>query len=455
MALSPVPTAELPSPSERPSVEQGWPSPGVARYAVVIFALALMFAELDRNIFNLLIEMVKKDLAISDFRMSLLLGPAVVLFYAFVGIPLARLVDIYPRNVVLAIGIVLWSGMTAVSGLAQNYWQLFVCRTAVGAGGTVHGPGTYSMMADYFPPRKLPRAIAGMQVGYMLGNALAFLLGGAVIALVSQWEPAHLGVLTIRNWQMVLILVGLPGLAVALLVRLLPEPARRGRMAAAGALPFRAVLGAIWKRRGIYGPLFLGLTFSALETYGIRAWLVPFMQRTHGWQPATVAYWMGFIFLVAMPLGIFFGTWLTEHLGRRNKDAPLRVTLIAYTFVLPCAVAVPLMPTGELALIVSGFGTMFGFFGAVPQNAAIQTVTPNEMRGQVTAIYLMIFTIGGALGSVVVASITNFVIGDESKLWLSIAITAAALQPFAILFMSFGLKPYRREIEALEARGLY
>jgi MFS family permease len=131
------------------------------------------------------------------------------------------------------------------------------------------------------------------------------------------------------------------------------------------------------------------------------------------------------------------------------------VTLIGYILVLPCATTAPLMPTAELALFVAGLSAMFGFFGAVPQNAAIQTITPNDMRGQVTALYLMIFVVGGALGSVVIAAVTNFVIGDESKLWLSIVITAGVLQPIAIIAMSFGLRHYHKEIEVLEAKGLY
>jgi MFS family permease len=254
---------------------------------------------------------------------------------------------------------------------------------------------------------------------------------------------------------MVLIMVGLPGLLVAILVRTLPEPPRRGKMVEGKSAPYGEIMRAMWQRRGIYIPMFVGLTFSALETYGIRAWQPPWLARTYGWDLASISYALGIVFLIAMPIGTIIGTWLTEHLGKTRKDAPLRVTLIGYILVLPCATMAPLMPTAELALFVAGLSAMCGFMGAVPQNAAIQTITPNDMRGQVTALYLMIFVVGGALGSVVIAAVTNFVIGDESKLWLSIVIAAATLQPIAIVAMAFGLRHYREEIEVLEAKGLY
>jgi MFS family permease len=453
MAIVPQAAPPLP-PGDGAASEQDWPAPRVGWYAVSVLAITLMFAELDRNIFGQLVELVKKDLQISDYRMSWLLGPAAVVFSIF-GVFFARLVDVFPRNVVLSIGVLVWSGMTSVSGLAQNYWQLFFARVGIGAGGTVNGPGTYSMLADYFPPRKLPRAIAGLSAGFILGNGLAFIIGGALIAAFADWQPTEVAGLTIRNWQMVLILVGLPGLLIAILVRTLPEPPRRGKMAEAKAASYGEMFRAMWQRRGIYIPMFMGLTFSALETYGIRAWQSPWIARTYGWDLATISYALGIVFLISMPIGTILGTWLTEHFGKTHKDAPLRVTLIGYVLVLPCATTAPLMPTAELALFVAGLSAMFGFIGAVPQNAAIQTITPNEMRGQVTALYLMIFVVGGALGSVVVASITNFVIGDESRLWLAIIIAAASLQPIAIVAMSFGLRHYRKEIERLEAKGLY
>ena len=431
-----------------------WPAPRTAWYAAFIFALALMFAMLDRGIFSLMIETIKKDFSLTDFEVGLLLGPAGILFYVFIGIPMARLVDIYPRNIVLSAGIVVTSGVTALCGLVQSYGQLFFCRMIVGIGGSAHGPGTYSMMADYFPPRKLPRAIAALQAGFIAGTGSSMIIGGALLGLAATWPATHWGGLVIHNWQWVLIIVGLPGLIVAALVRALPEPPRRGKISRDKVLPLGVVAREVWRRKGVYAPLFLGLAFSSIEAGGLAEWRAPFMQRSFGWTPQQVGMWSGSLMFITMPLGVLLGTWLTERLGRKHKDAPLRVTATVWAMAIPFAVASPLMPTGELAIIVGSLSGLFSMASSVPQNAAIQTITPNEMRGQVTAMYLFIFTVFQAIGSLMIATVTQFVIGDESKLWLAMSVTAAILMPAAAFTISRGMKPYAREILGLEARGV-
>jgi MFS family permease len=151
-----------------------------------------------------------------------------------------------------------------------------------------------------------------------------------------------------------------------------------------------------------------------------------------------------------MPLGVIFGTWLTTTLGRRYKDAPIRVTAIVFAIATVFSVAAPLMPTGELAMICAAGTAFCGLASAVPQNTAIQTVTPNEMRGQVTAIYLFMFTFVGAFGSVVVALTTKYIVGDEAQLWKSMALVAAVLLPLAVVAIWMAAKPYAREVERLE-----
>ena len=151
------------------------------------------------------------------FQLGLLLGPAGILFYVFVGIPLARLVDIYPRTIILGIGLVVTSGMTAVGGLAQILRQFFASRMFVGVGGSAHAPGTYSMLADYFPPKRLPRAFAFLQLGFILGAGLGAIVGGMMLGYVAGWEPTQVGPFLIRNWQWVLIWIAVPGLLIAAL----------------------------------------------------------------------------------------------------------------------------------------------------------------------------------------------------------------------------------------------
>jgi MFS family permease len=432
---------------------QPWPKRSSAWFALTVLVLATMMNFLDRGVFMLMVESIKRDFELTDVQLGLLLGPAGIVFYVLVGIPLARLVDIYPRKIILSVGIVITNGLTAVGGLVQSYAQLFASRMFVGMGGSAHAPGTYSMMADYFPPEKLPRAIAVLQFGFIFGTGLASIVGGALLGFVADWEPTRIGALVVRNWQWVLIIVGLPGLAVALLLLSIAEPPRRGKIQEGQSLPLRRVFKEINVRRRVYYPLFVGLALSSIEASGLAEWRAPFMIRTYGWTPEQIGYWGGVTLFVAMPLGLFFGTWLTEVLARKRNDANVRVTAILFALAVPFAVISPLMPTGELAIITGALSGVFGFGAAVPQNAAIQRITPNEMRGQVTAVYLFMFVVFGALGSLVIAFVNQYVFGDENDLWKTMALTAAVLMPLAVLAISRGIRPYGEEVERLERLG--
>src|SRR2546430_10710906 len=151
---------------------QGWPARSAAYYGLAVIILATMLNFLDAQVFGILAQRIKIDLRLTDEQLGFLIGPANIIFYVLVGIPLARLVDIYPRKYVLAGGITLTGGITALGGLAQNFAQLFCSRMLVGAGGSAHAPGAYSMLADYFPPARLPPAIGFLQLCLISGHTL-------------------------------------------------------------------------------------------------------------------------------------------------------------------------------------------------------------------------------------------------------------------------------------------
>jgi MFS family permease len=274
--------------------------------------------------------------------------------------------------------------------------------------------------------------------------------------MVADWEPTQVMGLTIRGWQWVLIMVGAPGLLIVVALLLMQEPARQGAGTVGGkavGYPMRDVFKEIWARKAVYLPLFIGLAFSALESQGLAAWRVPLMVRSHGWSEAQIGNLLAPLLLVSQLLGVALGTAVTEWLGKRHKDAHVRTTTIMFSCAVPFAVLAPLMPTGELTLIFYAIAGMFGIGSAVPQNAAIQRITPNRMRGQVTAVYLFMFIFFGAMGSLVIGTVTQRVIGDENELWKAMALTAAVLMPLAAFTISRGIKPYRKEVERLEAAG--
>jgi MFS family permease len=443
-----VATAEDASPGVQP-----WPTRGAAYYALFVIILATMLNFFDSQAFTMMAQRIKVDFQLTDEQLGFLIGPANVIFYVLIGIPMARLVDIYSRKVVLACGVAAIGCITALGGLAQSFGQIFSSRMLVGAGGSAHAPGAYSMLADLFPPAKLPRAIGFLQLGFIGGNALGIFLGGLLISAAASWPVSHWQGLTIHGWQWILMMVGAPGVVISVLLLLAIEPKRRGAAAYRKPLPVFAVLREIKARRAIYGPLFIGLAFSATQAIGVQAWRTPFMIRTYGWNEAQIGRWMGLMFLVSSLLGAAFGTLFVEWLAKRYKDANVRASTILFAIAAPFEIIAPLMPSGGLALLCLGVAGMCGLASAVPQNAAIQRITPNAMRGQVTAIYLFMFIVFGALGSQLIGSVTQRVFGSDKDLWKSIVLTGSILMPLAALVISRGIKPYGREVERLEAEA--
>ena len=449
MALVDADTGNSLSASERP-----WPDRTHAWYAVGVFAIALMFNFLDRQIMTLLVGPIKRDLSLSDTEISVLIGFAFVSFYVLMGIPISRLVDTYSRRLIIGVGVASWSLMTALCGLANNFWQLFAARVGVGVGESCNGPATYSMLSDLFPREKLPKAIAVLNFGFMFGSGLALIVGGTVIQMVTARPDVVLPLVgSLRPWQLAFIIVGLPGLLVAALVATIREPARRGFMPEAGktrrgAVPVADIINFLRDNRHAYGPLFLGTGLKALLAFGTSVWVPEFMVRKFGWTIGDIGLAIGLILLTVAPLGLLCGGALAERLaGRGYADANLRVVLIASLGLIPTSVLFPLMPTATLTLALIALNTFIGSLGPGPQNAALQVITPNQMRGQVTALFLAVFNlIGFGLGPTFVALLTDQLFGADRFLPYSLALTAGILGPIAAVVIWRGLKPYGESV---------
>lgn len=450
---------------------QAWPSAGKAWFALFAIVLATFLNFFDQTVFGMLAQRIKQDFALSDEALGFLGGPASVIFFVVVGIPLARLADIYPRRLVLAGGMLATATIMAAGGLAQGFGQFVGSRMFLGAGGSAHAPASYSLLADFFPPKKITRAFAVLQLGFIGGTTVGVALGGKLIMMLAGMpDPVILG-LQVHSWQLILLGEALAGVLVAMLLLAIREPARRGVPPAARphstasaastdslgrrVLAFTGLdaMRAIHARGRVYYPLFLGLALAAIETFGLAFWRVPFMIRTYGWNEGRIGMVMAPMLLASSLLGIFLGGAFVEWMARRYKDANVRCAAILFGLVTVCAITSPLMPTGEASLAVMALGGMFGLAGAVPQNAAIQRIAPNAMRGQVTAIYLFMFTFFGAMGSFVVGVVAQRVVGVEAQLWKALVITAAGLLPIATISMILAIRPYREEVARLEAQG--
>jgi MFS family permease len=443
-----------------------WPSERAGYFTLFAVVFATFVTFLDQTAFGMLAEKMKHSFGISDFVLGLLLGPVTVVAYVIVGIPLARLVDIYPRKYVLSASIAALGTIMMLGGLAQNLWQLITTRLFVGASSSANGPGSYSILVDYFRPLKIPLVFALLQFGYILGTSQGNRIGGRLIAWSETYgETTTFLELEIFSWQLVLIVVGAPGLLAGLIWLLAKEPPRRSPPEASVLVPpgtpfwrrFLAFMGfdammAISVRGAVFYPLFAALALSAIESQGLPQFRVPFITRTYGMDVVELGDLLSWMLLVAMLAGIAVGGAFVTWMSKRYKDANIRCTAIIFTCTTIVTIAMPLMPTAELALGCMALAAFFGLAGAPAQNAAIQRIAPNEMRGQVTAFYLFMFTFFGAMGPLAIGFVSTFVV--DEVIWQAILITAIMFLPLATFFMWRGIKPYREEVERLEALGM-
>jgi MFS family permease len=433
-----------------------YPTVASRHWALLVIVLATFVIFFDQVAFGMLAERIKHDFGLSDAQLGFLAGPAGVIAFLFVGIPLARLADIFPRKYVLAAGSLAIGLVIAAGGLAQGLGQFVAARVFLAASGSAHAPASYSLLADAFPPRKLTRAFALLQFGFIGGTTLGPWIGGRLV-MASQGWAVQWGTFHIFGWQWILIGGGAAALGAGLLFLTVQEPDRAAAMQRGGVNEgLAAVLGwrafvALAERPRLFAPLFGALALSALDVFGLQFWRTPFLIRTYGWNEGQIGAAMGLAVLVGSVSGLALGTVLVEALARRYADANVRAAAICFAGTSVAAVLSPLMPRAEWSLVLMGVGVAFGLAGAVPQNAAVQRVVPPEMRAQVTAIYLFMFTFFGAMGSFLVGLVQDRIVGDPHRLWLTLVICAGTLLPAATVLMVLAIRPYGQEIERLEA----
>ncbi|MBT4521063.1 MAG: MFS transporter, partial [Halieaceae bacterium] len=380
----------------------------------------------------------------------LLHGLAFAIFFAVLGLPLGRLADRYNRRNIIAAGITVWSLMTAVCGLAGNFVQLFLARTGVGVGEAALSPSAYSMMSDAFPPNKLTRAIAVYSTGGTLGTGLALIIGGAIIQLVADTNNLTLPLVgELRPWQSAFFIVALPGLAVACLMFAVSEPRRRGLLrqgeVVPDSLPIADVLVFLIQRWKTYGALFAVTSFMTALSSGFIMWYPTFLIRLHDYSISQAGYSFGLLFLVFGTAGVICGGWLATSLNKRGYyDANMRVMIIgAAASGLPYVVG-PLMPTAILAMSCMAVAIFSTQMIAAVCVAATQLITPNQLRGQAAAIFLLLINlIGFGLGSTGIAFFTDFVFARDDALHYSMALSAVLVIPPSIYFYWRALPAYR------------
>ena len=422
-------------------------------YVCFMLSALYLVANIDRFIINLMVEPMKRDFQISDTQVSLLIGITFSLFYVLCGLPIARLADRANRRNILTIGVGAWSLMTAMGGIAQNYWHMFISRMGVGVGEATLAPCAHSILADTLPPEKLGRGFGIYSLGAVLGGAMAYAVGGQLLGWAEGAFPNGIDIPLIGNifsWQLVFILVGLPGiLLAALFFFTVPEPIR-SHGGDQEQMSFKEVLSFMNLHRRVYLSIYGGIAAIQIAVGGLTAWLPALFERRFDLGPAESAGYLvvGIVapgFAAALLAGWLGDRWLQKGL----TDSHIRIctigTLIA---IIPFGMAA-LLPTPVFLVAGISVGILFAFMQAVLTPTALQLVSPARMRSFAASL-VMVATIlvGAGTGPTIVALITDFGFGDENMLHYSIAIVVSIGTAISFVCFALGRKAYGEMVVA-------
>ena len=424
-------------------------------YVVSVLMVAYIFSFIDRTIFSMVVGPLRRDLHISDLQVSYLQGLSFVVFYTFFGILIGRLVDIYSRRTIIAIGFVLWSLFTTGCGMATTFPQMLALRMGVGVGEAALSPAAYSLVADYVPPRRMSTAIGMYGAGIYVGSGLSFLLGGLIRSYAATRGVSSLPLVgQIHPWQILFFVVGLPGVLLAPLLYTIREPLTRGG-SVHPTVPIRQVFAYIFANSKTFLLHNIGFGLLSLASYASAAWVPEFYVRTFHWNIRTVGLVYGSIVMVFGSLGIIGAGRVADYLRARGRaNANLYVGMWIGIIWTPIHFLMFLAPSGGWATVwlVPACVLAAAPFGVAP--AAIQQMMPPNMRGQASAVYLFILNlIGLGLGPTAVAWCTQHIFHRDEGLKYSMVIVATAATVLGAGLLWACLRPFLTSLGRLQLRG--
>jgi MFS family permease len=447
--------AELKPAVATASTETAPQSSGSSWYMVSVLLIFYICSFIDRQILALLIGPMKRDLQISDTMIGLLSGFGFAILYTIVGIPIGRLADRVNRKKIIAAGLIVWSLMAACCGLARNAVQLFAARMGVGLGEAALSPAAYSMITDAFPKERLGRAFSIYNMGIAMGSGIALLVGGIVVGMVSvAGQTIHVPLLgDVRAWQFVFIVTGAPGLILPLLLLTVREPKRRGLLKTANAgtpasVPFSQVIGYMLKGWRFYLPHFLSMAMMSMLGYAVGTWLPEVVLRTYDVSTATTGKVLGVSTLCINTLGIFLAGRICDSLTKKGySDAPIWVCFGTSLAVLATSTFPAFMPSGTLALAMMCFAGL-PFHGYVAMGPmAVNQVTPNQMRAQVSSFYLFTVSfLGMGAGPALVPLISDHILHNPQEIRWGLAIVVASSAIIAAVLQWHTRKAFRQKV---------
>lgn len=359
-------------------------SKGARHYALSVLVVVYTFNFIDRQILSILLEPIKLELGVSDSLLGLLTGFAFALFYATLGIPIARYADRANRRNLIALALAIWSGMTALSGLAQNYWQLLAARIGVGVGEAGCSPPAHSMISDYFPAEKRATALGIYSLGIPFGILFGFIAGG--------WLNEFFG------WRVAFFVVGVPGIILAILVRYsLREPPRgmaEGRQVSDDQPTIKETFKFLWAKRS-FRHLAFGAALTAFVGYGVITWVPSFLARTHGMGSGEIGTYLGLILGIPGGIGIALGGWMADRYGAKDTRWYLWVVSVALVLGAPFSFGVYMSDSAMWALVYLMIPVMLGNFYQATTFSQTQGLVNLRMRSVAAALLLFIINIIG------------------------------------------------------------
>ena len=401
------------------------------RRGLTLFLLTAtyFFSFMDRQILAILLEAIRADLNLSDTQLGLLSGLVFAIFYATLGIPIARLADRANRRNIIAVSLAVWSVMTALCGVAQNFTHLMLARIGVGIGEAGAGPPSQSIIADLYPPERRASAMAIYSLGVLLGGGLGMVIGGVV---------AHS-----YGWRAAMMVVGLPGVALALIVRLFVVEPRRG-LSDGKAAPAPAAnapkiglwrgLASIWQSPPAFH-LIAAITITSMVGYAVTGWGPSYMQRSLGMSMLDVSRYVALPAALIAGLSALIGGWLSDRAARK-QGIYAQSYVVAGMKLLAFPFALAFYFIDNLWLALGSYFVAAIFAGAYigPTYAMIQHLAPLHLRATWAALTLLATSlIGLGLGPFVVGQLSDIfrpTYGDESLRWAMFSV--ALLTPLGI-----------------------
>jgi MFS family permease len=449
---SSVPARGAGAPSDRLSDR----ATAAAWYAAAYLTLAAGLSTIDRQVLSLMIGPIRRDLHISDTEMGVIGGLAYTLLYTFCTLPAAWLADRGSRRAVATGAVFLWSVMTASCGLARSFATLFVARMGVGIGEAGLAPASYSMLSDLFPKRTLPIALGLLNASPFLGVGVANILGGALIQHFETAPPVVLPLVgAMKSWQFTFILLGLPGVAMALLgFFTLKEPARRGRAIDDGHVPLTLaqVAGFVSGRWKFLTLMFVAYICLSIQGWALFFWIIEFLVRERGLPRAQVGLIYGSMAMILGFAGAILSGALAARLLQRGSTDMLFKLVIGVELILgPLAIVMPMAPKGwEIFVLLVPITFLMSCPGGLG-TTALQFIAPNELKGRIIALYMLVvncisLTLGPFLGGL----ISDRIFGGKS-LGGSLSLMASVDYPVAIVCLILALGPFRAAVDKARA----